>query len=193
MGTRHLICVFADGEYKVAQYGQWDGYPEGQGIDCLEFLRDRRDSRFEKNVKLCREFSGEEWKAIRKKYGEREDGSMRLDDYDRMSKDYPQLSRDTSSDVLEMIQCSDGGLQLVRDLDFAADSLFCEWAYVIDIDHRTFEEYRGFNREPLEENDRFYFLESRSENGYHPVKLVGKWSLDDLPSNKEFCEAFQEC
>ena len=27
MGTRNLTCVFKDGEYKVAQYGQWDGYP----------------------------------------------------------------------------------------------------------------------------------------------------------------------
>ena len=26
MGTRNLTAVFMDGEYKVAQYGQWDGY-----------------------------------------------------------------------------------------------------------------------------------------------------------------------
>ena len=30
MGTRHLIAVQLDGEYKIAQYGQWDGYPEGK-------------------------------------------------------------------------------------------------------------------------------------------------------------------
>lgn len=28
MGTRHLTAVVIDGDYKVAQYGQWDGYPE---------------------------------------------------------------------------------------------------------------------------------------------------------------------
>jgi len=28
MGTRNLTCVMKDGQYKVAQYGQWDGYPE---------------------------------------------------------------------------------------------------------------------------------------------------------------------
>ena len=38
MGTRHLICVVSDGDYKVAQYGQWDGYPSGQGAAILEFL-----------------------------------------------------------------------------------------------------------------------------------------------------------
>ena len=40
MGTRHLICVVKDGEFKVAQYGQWDGYFSGQGQNILNFLRD---------------------------------------------------------------------------------------------------------------------------------------------------------
>ena len=36
MGTRHLICIF-DGEYKVAQYGQWDSCRRS-GVDALNFL-----------------------------------------------------------------------------------------------------------------------------------------------------------
>lgn len=39
MGTRHLICVQHNNEYKVAKYGQWDGYPSGQGAGILEFLK----------------------------------------------------------------------------------------------------------------------------------------------------------
>ena len=38
MGTRHLVAVIHKDEYKVAQYGQWDGYPSGQGdtvLDCF--------------------------------------------------------------------------------------------------------------------------------------------------------------
>lgn len=41
MGTRNLTAVYLDGQYKVAQYGQWDGYPEGQGITAL--TRERMD------------------------------------------------------------------------------------------------------------------------------------------------------
>lgn len=26
MGTRNLTIVYSNGEYKVAQYGQWDGF-----------------------------------------------------------------------------------------------------------------------------------------------------------------------
>ena len=36
MGTRHLIGVIKDGAYRVAQYGQWDGYPEGVGAELLK-------------------------------------------------------------------------------------------------------------------------------------------------------------
>ena len=38
MGTRNLTAVQLNGEYKIAQYGQWDGYPEGQGKTVLSFL-----------------------------------------------------------------------------------------------------------------------------------------------------------
>lgn len=43
MGTRNLVAVQIDGQYKIAQYGQWGGYPEGKGVDALTFLRDRMD------------------------------------------------------------------------------------------------------------------------------------------------------
>jgi len=39
MGTRNLICVFYKGHFVVAQYGSYDGYPDGQGIAVVKFLR----------------------------------------------------------------------------------------------------------------------------------------------------------
>ena len=41
MGTRHLILVWYKGKWQIAQYGQWDGYPEGQGSTVLKFLTNR--------------------------------------------------------------------------------------------------------------------------------------------------------
>lgn len=55
MGTRSLICVFKDGEYKVAQYSQWDGYPEGHGIGVLKFLTKEMDRNlFETKLNMVR-------------------------------------------------------------------------------------------------------------------------------------------
>lgn len=33
MGTRHLILVFYKGAYRIAQYGQWDGYPSSERLN----------------------------------------------------------------------------------------------------------------------------------------------------------------
>jgi hypothetical protein len=71
-------------------------------------------------------------------------------------------------------------------LEFAADSLFCEWAYVIDFDSNTFDVYKGFNTQPLKETDRFYFLEDKAEGNYHPVVIMASYCLDDLPTEKHF-------
>ena len=38
MGTRNVTMVIHKGETKVAQYGQWDGTPDGQGVTILGFL-----------------------------------------------------------------------------------------------------------------------------------------------------------
>ena len=40
MGTRHIIKVKKDGKTWISQYGQWDGYPTGQGAHVCEFIRD---------------------------------------------------------------------------------------------------------------------------------------------------------
>lgn len=39
MGTRNLTRVIDNGELKVCQYGQWDGYPIYTGRKVLEFVR----------------------------------------------------------------------------------------------------------------------------------------------------------
>lgn len=40
MGTRNITSVILDGEQKVCQYCQWDGYPTWAGAHILEFLKD---------------------------------------------------------------------------------------------------------------------------------------------------------
>lgn len=193
MGTRHLIAVHVDGQYKVAQYGQWDGYPEGQGKGCLEFLREQYNPEvFKTAVRACKFIDEEKMRDLMVSYGQKPDGMIAIQDYNRFSKDHPEFSRDTGSDILKIIQDSPEGLMLESALTFAADSLFCEWAYVIDLDTEMFEVYEGFNKKELTPEDRFYFLREYEDGGYHGVRLVKRWFLSNLPTEDEFDAAFGE-
>ena len=88
-----------------------------------------------------------------------------------------------------MIQ--NGEVQILNNaIDFAASGS-CEWAWVIDLDKRTFEAYQGFSHEPTKETDRFYFLREYEEDGYTCVKKTAEWSIDNLPTKEEFLSAFE--
>lgn len=192
MGTRNLTAVYLDGEYKIAQYGQWDGYPEGRGMTVLNFLRSMDEGKFRQALRNSSYIEAGELTALWKQYGADDNGSISLDDAARMDRDYPQFSRDTGADILYMVQNHPEGLKLQNSISFAANGLFCEWAWVVDLDKRTFEGYRGFGSEPLAEQDRFYFLRDLEENGYSGVRLVAEWSIDELPSDEDFLAAFKE-
>lgn len=203
MGTRNLTVVVSDGEYRVAQYCQWDGYPGGQGINILNFLSssDRIDL-LRENVKKCSFITEEQYDKLHETYRETHQESVHIAENGRhillkstindFLNDYPQFSRDTGSDILRMIAASPDGLTLYDDHEFAADSLFCEWAYVIDLDQNTFEVYSGFNTTPLQPSERFYSLQTTEidtgEERYYPVHMIRSYSLSDLPDQKTFLE-----
>lgn len=188
MGTRNLTAVYMDGEYRVAQYGQWDGYPEGQGLTCLHFLQEMDESVFRKAIENVKYYDIDTIKAIGEEFGTKEDGCISIENYNALCSSYPALSRDTASEILQMIY--DGSVKFLKnDLSFAADSLYCEWAYVIDLDKRTFEAYEGFNEIPLTEKDRFHFLRDKEEGKYRCIRLAHEWSLDNLPCDEDFISA----
>lgn len=187
MGTRNLTMVVKGGDYKVAQYCQWDGYPSGQGATVLTFLRDEMDrGRFEAAVAAAREISEEDLKALWKECGaDRDDGFVTMEVANEFKKRYPWLHRDCGADVLKIIQDCGGDIALNLALAFVKDSLFCEWAYVVDLDANVLEVYEGFNTKPLAESDRF-FSEESPRNEYWPIRLAKSYPLDALPTDDEF-------
>ena len=68
---------------------------------------------------------------------------------------------------------------LCNSIDFVADSLFCEYAYVIDLDKEVLEVYKGFNTKKLPKRERFANMKvgkkSSSGEQYHPVRLWAKF------------------
>lgn len=191
MGTRHLIAVVKNNEYKVAQYGQWDGYPEGQGVRVLKFLQENDINHFAKQIDKCRFITDENF--FKKAYEElgivSNNGFITMEQSGIFNAKYPQLNRDMGAAILDYIMNHDDVI-LKNDITFADNSLFCEWCYVIDLDKNTFEVYEGFNKSPLSEYERFY--SNKCENGYYPVKHVISFSLNSLPSEEKFLSCFDE-
>lgn len=187
MGTRNLTIVYKDGEYKVAQYGQWDGYPEGLGVTLLDFLKGVNMDTFRKAIDNMSFYTQEEIDNINKQIAKVREG---LPTYE-WQRDYPHLSRDCGGEILNYIVFQNV-TKVQNDIEFAADSLFCEWAYVIDLDTNKFEIYKGFNKIPLTDDDRFFCFEGKMERrkDYHPVRLVKSYNIGMLPDVNTFIKDF---
>lgn len=194
MGTRNLTVVVQNNEVKVAQYGQWDGYPSGQGANIVEFILEKIDTEsklddFQKKIAALSFISQEEIMDLWVEAGaDRDSDLVSLEVSDKFKQKNPHLSRDIGSNVLHIINDSSTPLQLKNSHNFAADSLFCEWAYVIDLDNLVLEVYKGFNKQPIDDSNRFFNLMEFCEDDvkYYPVALERKIHFNELVSVSNF-------
>ena len=161
MGTRNLTTIKYNGETKAAQYGQWDGYPSGIGIDILETLRASVSSKspegffLRDNLKRTRFLTQEEVDHI----------NWRIDNEGiEIKKTYPLLHRDNAGNVLLNYLTEERHEEtlLYDDSEFAENGLFCEYHYEIDLDAGIF-----------------------TVNNNH------SWTFNNLPTMDEFYEAFE--
>jgi hypothetical protein len=186
MGTRNLTMVVLDGQTRVAQYCQWDGYPVGQGATVLKFLQNWNRETFIKNLRETKFIDEAHVNKLWEQMGAK-NGMVTMDVADRMEKQYPQFERSLGAGVLKQIQF--GKIkELQNEEAFAADSLFCEWAYVIDLDKNVLEVYKGFNKKPLKEGSRFsHLMETATSHDkeYYPIRLAKSYPLDNLPSQEQ--------
>jgi hypothetical protein len=196
MGTRHLTII-KSGEKVFGQYGQWDGYPRGHGIKVLDYLKSMHEPHLRENFAKAHFLTPEEHKALVEKFdsGDALPGFITLKDATDLKRHYPQLDRDMGAGVLMHIENGDD-LRYANEIEFAADSLFCEWAYMVDLDERRLRVFRGFVTEPLEDGQFFkqFFMDKkpqRSASGtdYYPVREIASFSFDNLPLANVFVEA----
>lgn len=185
MGTRNLTMVILKKETKVAQYGQWDGYPSGQGATVVDFIKNNPVTKMIKMLERVKFIDDEKQKEIDewfKSIGVN-DGWMNMEQSAMYQAKYPLLTRDNGANVLNLLMESEDDVLWLHDsTDFAADSLFCEWAYVLDLDKRVLEVYTGFNKGEVDKKSRFADLEE-SDNGsseYKTVSLLAKYRFKDL-------------
>lgn len=184
MGTRNSTLVKINNEYKVAQYGQWDGYPSGQGVTILEILRNcNLDELKEKCSKVTQIKSSKLdklWKQAHDLVGEKEKetdieflkGMVSIKVADKFKEINPHLHRDCGGEILQHIL--NGVNEVAWDLGFAmGESGFfgCEWCYVVDFDKNVLQVYNG---------------------NCNPEYLLKEFDLNSLPDEEEFLRECQE-
>jgi hypothetical protein len=197
-----LTVVQHRGEYRIAQYGQWDHYPEGQGITalhfCRKFLREKSGRETFKDQLARVSFAPTDEAFYDKLYADlgivpEVFGTMKtisVADSEKFKEKYPQLDRDMAADVLRFVWAATEPVLLRNSISFATDSLFCEFAYVVDLDKETFEVFKGYNKQKLGPDERFAKAEREADANkeYEPIKLLKSWSLDALPTKSQFLE-----
>lgn len=194
MGTRGAWGFHKDGK-TLATYNHFDSYPAGLGREVLRFVRDNDIEDIKKMagelipVDACDTPQAEELKAL---------GKYRNSQVNCNADEWYTLLRRVQSDPQAYLD--DPDLRAFIDsTSFLEDSLFCEWAYVVNLDEGFLEVYKGFRKEPPKFS-RYYdektfepeILPSGRRNKYYPVEQVAAVAFADIKSGR-FTEENFDC
>src|ERR1044072_1468060 len=194
MGTRGFVGFQSD-EKESITYKQNDMYPSGCGVGVLEFVRVlARDPHLEEAYKA---------KAASLKQVYQDTPPTRDEIVELISHSNLNVSTRDAGEWYVLLRETHGVPSAILDCGYAehmpewpVDSLFCEWGYLVDFDRRTLEVYEGFQTQPVTEG-RWAGVQPEgrgtlsSGNTYSPVKKVGEFSFDDLPTSKQFVAKFE--
>lgn len=175
MSTRGLYGLRRDGIDKTT-YNHSDSYPEWLGKKIAEFcsqvsigelntlydnivLVDENGKPDQKQVALCKERG---W------FNDSVSSGSDMDWY--------CLLRNLQGNFEELQKAAKGGYEIfmTEARTFIMDSLFCEYAYIINLDDRRLEFWVGYQKVPQEGNR---YGEASDGSGYFPCKLVRTFPL----------------
>lgn len=175
MGTRGAVGFRANKEDKVT-YNHYDSYPSGLGSDVLSFIR-RHSFEEIKNAAANIQMIDTEIKPTKKQIKECKPWTD-LSVSEQSTDDWYCLLRSAQGNLDAYVE----GLQYMNDSrSFLFDSLFCEYAYIINVDTKQLEFYSGFNKKARTRKGRYASIQrDEAPNGYFGVALMWKISLDDI-------------
>jgi hypothetical protein len=178
MGTRGVIGFRVDGEDKVT-YNHSDSYPEHLGDAIATFVGKTSNeviAATARGLVLVKEEGTPTPAQI-----EETRPFHNLSVGDQKDTDWYCCLRDAQGDLFAYT--ARGLKYMIDSHNFLGDSLFCEYAYIINVDTGKLEFYRGFNKAPGGAG-RYAALQEPPYKGakseYFGVVLVGEWPLDEV-------------
>jgi hypothetical protein len=185
MGTRGAFGFIKNGEEKVT-YNHFDAYPDGLGSNVITFVKRFVDSLNEiyDRIELVDETQDPNEEQLEHC---QQMGSIRSNV--STGTDWYSALRDAQSEGI--IKYGEGLKYMCDGKSFLLDSLFCEWAYIINLDTSMVEFYRGFNR--TGNNGGRYASQKAKEGGdYYGVQLLGEVPIEKFSSAEITSEENEE-
>lgn len=177
MGTRGCYGFYKNGITK-ATYNHFDSYPSVLGESILDFAGNTSLKNMNKifdKIELVREDSIPTIEQIEN------------------CQDFTDLSV-SSQNIINfycLLRKAQGDLNayktnlkyMIDSKEFLGNSLFCEYAYIINLDKNVLEFYKGFNKVP--QNNRYSkFANSQENGGYCECKLLAEYPLTEIYEGK---------
>lgn len=182
MGTRGCYGFRKNGMDKIT-YNHYDSYPDGLGRTMVEFCKNtsiaEMDDIFDRIILVdeCDKPTAEQIEECKQYYN----GNVCTQSID----DWYCLLREAQG---EPSAYKNGLRYMIDSHEFIKDSLFCEYAYIIDLNTNKLEFYVGFQTQPDIHNR--YGIDS--DRGYYPCSMKASYSLKPQFWNKRTVESIIE-
>ena len=173
MGTRGLYGFRKNGVDKTT-YNHFDSYPDRLGQDVINFIKKHSIDELEKfydRIQMVQEDATPTKEEIKTCV------DAGLCDF--------SVSTQSTNDWYCLLRNIQGSLDalynspvayMIDNSDFIKDSLFCEYAYIINLDTKDLEFWVGFQKEP----DAFNRYGTGKDEGYYPCKMVSYYPLETI-------------
>ena len=176
MGTRGSVgFIYKDKE--SLSYNHFDSYPEGLGNNVLKLISkinlENGWNKFKENASHLNNITGKITdNNLIEKYKKYSDLSVSEQSY---SDPYCLFRKIQGADWLNELYNSELQDYMLNN-NFIKDSLFCEYAYIINLDTMKLEFYDGFQKKPQLGN-KFGII---PDDEYYPCRLVSLFDLETI-------------
>ena len=215
MGTRGIAGFRVDEQDKI-HYIQFDSYPGGVGLDVFKIVHSTSDKELvamarrvtmisgkrkpsQKQIEHCLSFTGladlgvseqsvNDWYCLlRRAQGRLEwykkNETVEQEIYAKSGSNRVIVKHNTGNEPLKYML--DGG-------DFPASSLFCEWGWIINVDAKILECYKGFNENP-NASGRYAHLQKKPGDKHYGISFIAGIVFEEARrmSDDEFLALFK--
>ena len=170
MSTRGAYGFYKDGVSKIT-YNHFDSYPEELGLDIIKYIKSKPIEEMNADFNSITMVNGNDKPTTEQflKCAEYYNYNVSSKSPEKWYCLLPEAQGDLDASAKIGI--------MIDSQEFMKDSLFCEYAYIINLDKDVLEIYKGFQKR---RSDTRYQPDNPEGQGYWGCKLIKEISLVDI-------------